>query len=171
MSFDLPVNPFIGHVRTTGSSGAQVPIVQLKNPVASGKRLVLFKARVTGHVAGGGAAILVKIRRTRTPTALASTIFAGRVIQSDARVAITPVALLQAALDTAAHFEPAENTCQSAIVTVLDENQPSESLWPFRQGGAFPLSILPGSAFEAFAPVAFVGHFRLNAVWDEVAYP
>ncbi len=176
MTFETMVAPFIGQVRAIGAGGANVPIVRLRNPVGSGKRLVVFKLRVSGHTPGGGSAILVVSRRTRTPVTLAGTTFPGKVIQFDSQIpTVTPLGVLEAATDTlagtTAHFIPADATAQSVINQIVEENTLSEPNWPFRRGRGFPLSILPGSAFEAFGPAGYGGHLRLNAVWDEVAYP
>jgi hypothetical protein len=172
VSIPTPVSPFMGHARSTGAaSGAAPQVVQMKNPAGSGKRLVIYKATVSLHQ-NGGTFYLVKYRRTRSPVVLAGTTWAAHIDQLHVGAGVVvPVVEFKAANDTAAHFLPADDLCQAVWNQNVEENYRYD-IWRFRPAGTFPLSVLPGSAFEAYAPVgSTVTHFRLNAVWDEVAYP
>lgn len=175
-----PKSAILGQVRTSGSvNGA--PLAHLLNPSGSGKKLVVYGAWIHGGGADGGSTTLCRadlnsFRRTGNPLGVGSggTTTNGHVIRLDETNTDTIVGVLEAFDFTNEQFheEGAGLPCEFAdenFFEVRPSSNPADQPFSLREEGAFPITLMPGSALEVcwrFNGSGF--NVRLIVLWDEV---
>ena len=176
----FPKSAILGDVRTGGSVNGS-PLCQLLNPSGSGKKLVVYGLKIWGGGADGGSTTLCRadlnsFRRTSNPLGVGAggNTTAGKVIRLDEVNTDAIVGVLQAFDFTNEQFheDGAGQSCEFASEHFF-EIRPGATVgdFPFvlREEGSFPLTVMPGSAFEVtwrFNASNYI--VRLIVVWDEV---